>query len=73
MSCLKTTSLTVEQVNDLRDVQAILTLLSAAFCIIASPSTPPIVAHVTAVMAQHTAMAWADVLDDLIAEHGGAL
>lgn len=59
--------------DDLRDVHDILVILSAALCVIASPSTPVIVACVTAVMAQHTAMAWADVLDDLIADHGGAL
>lgn len=59
--------------DDLRDIQGVLVLLSMALAVISSPATPIIVARVTAVMAQHTAMAWADVLDDLIADHGGAL
>ncbi|MEK2610604.1 hypothetical protein WLF18_15960 [Pseudomonas shirazensis] len=52
--------------DDLRDVQGILVLLSLALAVIASPTTPIIVARVTAVMAQHTAMAWAELLDGVI-------
>ncbi|WP_177409375.1 hypothetical protein [Pseudomonas sp. QTF5] len=52
-------------------MQDILVLLSLALAIIASPSTPILVARVAAVMAQHTAMAWAELLDDAIAEQGG--
>ena len=59
--------------DDLRDVKGILVLLSLALAIIASPSTPILVARVTAVMAQHTAMAWADLLDDMIESQGGLL
>lgn len=57
--------------DDLRDVQGILVLLSMALALIATPTTPVIVARVTAVMAQHTAMAWAEMLDGMIAEQGG--
>lgn len=59
--------------DDLRDVQGILVLLSLALAVIASPSTPHIVARFTAVIAQHTAMAWAELLDGVIAEQGGDL
>jgi len=59
--------------DDLRDVQDVLVLLSMALAVIASPATPVIVARVTAVMAQHTAMAWAEMLDGVIAEQGGDL
>lgn len=59
--------------DDLRDVQGVLVLLSLALAVIASPATPVIVARVAAVMAQHTAMAWAEVLEDVIAEQGGDL
>ncbi|MGE8362362.1 hypothetical protein [Pseudomonas sp.] len=59
--------------DDLRDVQGVLVLLSMALALIAAPTTPVIVARVTAVMAQHTAMAWAELLDDVIAEQGGDL
>lgn len=59
--------------DDLRDVQSVLVLLSMALAVIASPTTPIIVARVTAVMAQHTAMAWAELLDGVIAEQGGDL
>ena len=59
--------------DDLREVQGILVLLSLALAVIASPTTPIIVARVTAVMAQHTAMAWAELLDGVIAEQGGDL
>lgn len=59
--------------DDLRDVQGVLVLLSMALALIATPTTPVIVARVTAVLAQHTAMAWAEMLDGVIAEQGGAL
>lgn len=59
--------------DDLREVQGILVLLSLALAVIASPNTPIIVARVTAVMAQQTAMAWAELLDGVIAEQGGDL
>ncbi len=59
--------------DDLREVQGILVLLSLALAVIASPATPIIAARVTAVMAQHTAMAWAEMLDGVIAEQGGGL
>lgn len=59
--------------DDLRDVQSVLVLLSMALAVIASPATPIIVARVTAVMAQHTAMAWAEMLEAVIAEQGGDL
>lgn len=57
--------------DDLRDVQGVLVLLSMALALIVAPTTPVIVARVTAVMAQHTAMAWAEMLDGVIAELGG--
>ncbi|MFJ1336522.1 hypothetical protein ACIKP7_00100 [Pseudomonas caricapapayae] len=59
--------------DDLREVQGILVLLSMALAVIASPTTPIIVARVTAVMAQHTAMTWAEMLEGVIAEQGGDL
>lgn len=59
--------------DDLRDVQGILVLLSLALAVIASPTTPTIAARVTAVMAQHAAMAWAELLEGVIAEQGGDL
>ena len=59
--------------DDLRDVQDVLVLLSMALALIAAPTTPIIVARVTAVMAQHTAMAWAEMLDGVIGEQGGGL
>lgn len=59
--------------EDLRDVQGVLVLLSMALALIAAPTTPVIVARVTAVMAQHTAMAWAELLEGVIAEQGGDL
>ncbi|POD74583.1 hypothetical protein BKM17_17495 [Pseudomonas syringae group genomosp. 3] len=48
-----------ELVKDLREI---LTLLALASAVIASPTTPPLVAKVIAVMVQHTAMTWADLL-----------
>ena len=59
-------------IDDLRDVQGILVLLSLALALIAAPTTPIIVARVTAVLAQHTAMAWAELLGDLIADQEAA-
>lgn len=59
--------------DDLRGAQEILVLLSLALAVIASPATPLIVARVTAVMAQHTAMAWAEMLEGVIADQGGDL
>ncbi|WP_213879214.1 hypothetical protein [Pseudomonas sp. dw_358] len=61
-----------DQIQHLRDVQDVLTLLSVALAIIAAPHTSLMVARVTAVVAQHTAMAWAELLGGFIAEHGGA-
>lgn len=48
-----------ELITDLRDI---LTLLALASSIIANPNTPPLLARVFAVISQHTAMAWADLL-----------
>ncbi|WP_219063463.1 hypothetical protein [Pseudomonas sp. UMAB-08] len=59
--------------DDLRDVQEILVMLALALAVIASPTTPIIVARVTAVMAQHTAMAWAELLEGVIESNGVAL
>jgi hypothetical protein len=44
------------------ELREILILISLASAVIASPKTPVIVARVAAVMIQHTAMAWADLL-----------
>jgi hypothetical protein len=57
--------------DDLRDVQEILVLLGMALAVIASPITPIILARVTAVIAQHTAIAWAELLDKVIDSNGG--
>lgn len=73
LQTLPVTSPTDSAHDDLRDVQGVLVLLSMALAVIASPTTPIIVARVTAVMAQHTAMAWAELLDGVIAEQGGDL
>lgn len=62
-----------DPLNDLRDVQDILVLLSLALAVIASPTTPIIVARIAAVLAQHTAMAWAELLEGVIAEQGAEL
>lgn len=64
----KSTSCTLE---DLREVQDILVLLAMALAVIASPNTPIIAARVAAVIAQHTAMAWADQLEVIIESQGG--
>lgn len=70
---MNTPALSAEiSVEDMRDVQEILKLLALSFALIASPSINILVALVTAVFAQHTAMAWAELLDDLIAAQGGA-
>jgi hypothetical protein len=70
---MKTPDISTEiSVEDMRDVQEILKLLALSFALIASPSINILVARVTAVFAQHTAMAWAELLDDLIAAQGGA-
>ncbi|NAS98237.1 hypothetical protein [Pseudomonas syringae] len=53
------THINPELVEDLREILILLALASA---VIASPTTPPLVAKVIAVMAQHTAMTWADLL-----------
>ncbi|TNF82805.1 hypothetical protein FGE05_10875 [Pseudomonas sp. ICMP22404] len=55
-------------VEELRDAQDILALLALSLALIASPSTHILVARVMAVLAQHTALAWADLLGDVIAE-----
>lgn len=60
-----------DSLNDLRDVQDILVLLSMALAVIASPTTPIIAARVAAVIAQHTAMVWADQLEVMIESQGG--
>lgn len=73
LQTLPVTSPTDSAHDDLRDVQGILVLLSLALAVIASPATPLIVARVTAVMAQHTAMAWAEMLEGVIADQGGDL
>ncbi|NNA87903.1 hypothetical protein [Pseudomonas gessardii] len=72
LQILPVTSPTDSAHDDLRDVQGVLVLLSMALAVIASPTTPIIVARVTAVMAQHTAMAWAELLGDLIADQEAA-
>jgi hypothetical protein len=46
----------------LADLRDILTLLALASSIIANPATLPMLARVLAVISQHTAMAWADLL-----------
>jgi hypothetical protein len=58
----------ISVVDDLRDTQDVLVLLAMSLALIASPSTHILVARVTAVLAQHTAMAWADLLGNVIAE-----
>jgi len=59
-----------ELLTELRDI---LQLLALASSIIASPTTPPLVTKVIAVMAQHTAMTWADLLiTEISVADGGA-
>ncbi|WP_122283819.1 hypothetical protein [Pseudomonas syringae group genomosp. 3] len=62
------THINPELVEDLREILILLALASA---VIASPTTPPLVAKVIAVMAQHTAMTWADLLITEIPLVGG--
>ena len=59
--------------DDLRGAQEILMLLAIALAVIAAPTTQPLVSKVLATFAQHTAMAWAELLDGVIAEQGGDL
>ena len=62
-----------DNTDDLRDVHEILLLLSAALYIIASPGTHPCVSKVLATVAQHTAMAWAELLcSEMSVTEGGA-
>lgn len=59
-----------ELVKDLREI---LTLLALASAVIASPTTPPLVAKVIAIMAQHTAMSLAELLiTEISVVDGGA-
>ncbi|MGV8862872.1 MAG: hypothetical protein ACOH2O_21420 [Pseudomonas sp.] len=59
--------------DDLRDVQEILVMLALALSVIAAPTTQPLVSKVLATVAQHTAMAWAELLDGVIESNGGDL
>ena len=59
-------------IEDLRDAQDILALLALSLALIASPSTHILIARVTAVFAQHTAIAWAELLGDVIADQEAA-
>lgn len=68
---IQPTVLANDSLCDLRDVQDILVLLGMALAVIASPTTPIIAARVAAVIAQHTAMAWADQLEVMIESQGG--
>ncbi|MFA0995226.1 MULTISPECIES: hypothetical protein [Pseudomonas syringae group] len=62
------THINPELVEDLREILILLALASA---VIASPTTPALVAKVIAVMVQHTAMTWADLLITEIHVVGG--
>lgn len=57
--------------DDLRDVQEILVMLALALSVIAAPNTQPLVSKVLATFAQHTAMAWAELLEGVIELNGG--
>ena len=59
--------------DDLRDVQEILVMLALALSVIAAPTTQPLVSKVLATVAQHTAMAWAELLEGMIESNGGDL
>ena len=59
--------------DDLRDVQEILVMLALALSVIAAPTTQPLVSKVLATFAQHTAMAWAELLDGVIESNEVAL
>jgi DNA-binding GntR family transcriptional regulator len=61
------------RLDDLRDVQEILAMLALALAVIAAPATQPLVAKVLATVAQHTAMAWAELLEGMIESNGGDL
>ncbi len=62
-----------EGVADLiTELHEILTLLALASSVMANPNTPPMLTRVLAVFAQHTAMAWADVLTVENSVIGGA-
>jgi hypothetical protein len=58
--------------ESLRDAQEILAMLALALSVIAAPATQPLVSKVLATIAQHTAMAWVELLDDMIESNGGA-
>ncbi|MGV8860835.1 MAG: hypothetical protein ACOH2O_13445 [Pseudomonas sp.] len=62
-----------ELIDGLRDVQDILVMLAMALAVIAAPTTQPLVSKVLATVAQHTAMAWAELLDGVIESNGGDL
>lgn len=66
-------SSTDSPLDDLRDVQEILVMLALALSVIAAPTTQPLVSKVLATVAQHTAMAWAELLDGVIESNGVAL
>ena len=66
-------SSTDSPLDDLRDVQEILVMLALALSVIAAPTTQPLVSKVLATVAQHTAMAWAELLDGVIESNGGDL
>ncbi|MEB0026389.1 hypothetical protein QN375_11480 [Pseudomonas sp. MH9.2] len=59
--------------DDLRDVQEILVMLALALSVIAAPTTQPLASKVLATFAQHTAMAWAELLEGVIESNGGDL
>jgi hypothetical protein len=57
--------------DDLRGVQGILVMLALALSVIAAPTTQPLVSKVLATVAQHSAMAWAKLLEGVIESNGG--
>lgn len=66
LQILPVTSPTDSAHDDLRGAQEILMLLAIALAVIAAPTTQPLVSKVLATFAQHTAMAWAELLDGVI-------
>lgn len=56
--------------DDLREVQGILVMLAMALAVIASPATPIVCSRVLAVVAQHAATSWAELLGDAIESTG---
>ncbi|MEB0119212.1 hypothetical protein QN391_00630 [Pseudomonas sp. CCI1.2] len=70
MSLVITTP-TDSPLDDLRGAQEILVLLSMALAVIAAPTTQPLVSKVLAIVSQHTAMAWAELLESVIESSGG--